>query len=126
MKKLSEYNNKVVRILCRDGSTLTGPCEYYSQALVQCEYGGDAEALRIGDTLVYADWITGIEVLRNEVCIPVRDWPEAKEEIAVWFSERWSVPLEAYRQSIRDCLRQEESTVPQWYVVVRGNRIVAE
>ncbi|MBQ9828202.1 MAG: GNAT family N-acetyltransferase [Lachnospiraceae bacterium] len=74
--------------------------------------------------MIYDDWIDEIEVLRPEVCIPVRDWPEAKEEIATWFHERWKIPLQAYRQSIRDCLRNEDS-VPQWYVVVRGSRIIA-
>ena len=124
MKKLSEYNNTLARVLCTDGDTLTGPCEYDSQAFVLREYGEDAEALKIGGVLVYADRIAEIEVLRNEVCIPVRSRPEAKEEIAAWFSERWSIPLEAYRQSIQDCLRQGGG-VPQWYVVVRGNSIIA-
>ena len=32
--------------------------------------------------------------------------------------------MEAYRESIRDCLGNETG-VPQWYVVVRGNRIIA-
>ena len=62
--------------------------------------------------------------LRKEACIPVRDWPEAKEEIAVWFHEKWHVPLEAYRESIRDCLGKETG-VPQWYVIVRDGRIIA-
>ena len=62
--------------------------------------------------------------MRNEACIPVRDWPEAKEEIAEWFHERWHIPLEAYKESIWDCLRKETG-IPQWYVVVRGSRIIA-
>ena len=125
MKELSEYHNTLVRVTCRDGTVVTGPCEWLPPEYVLCEYGEDIEGLMIEDTLIYADFIAEIELLRPEVCIPVRDWIEATEEIAAWFHERWGVPLEAYRQSIRDCLRQEESTVPQWYVVVRGSRIVA-
>ena len=62
--------------------------------------------------------------MRNEACIPVRDWPEAKEEIAEWFHERWHIPLETYKESIWDCLGKETG-IPQWYVVVRGSRIIA-
>ena len=58
------------------------------------------------------------------ICIPVRDWPEADEEIALWFHERWHIPLEAYRESIRECLGKEAG-VPQWYVISRRNRIIA-
>ena len=60
----------------------------------------------------------------NTTIVPVRNWPEAKEEIAVWFHERWHIPLEAYRESITDCLGKETG-IPQWYVVVRGGKIIA-
>ncbi len=56
--------------------------------------------------------------------LPVRDCPEMAEETAVWFHERWHVPLEAYRESIADCIGKKTG-VPQWYVVMRENRIVA-
>ncbi|MBR2810416.1 MAG: GNAT family N-acetyltransferase [Solobacterium sp.] len=64
------------------------------------------------------------ERLREERCLPVRDWPEAAEETALWFHNRWGIPAETYRQSIRECL-ETENAVPQWYVVVRNNRIIA-
>ena len=117
----------LLRVSCSDGTVMTGPCAWFPAEFVLCEYGMDTEALMMGNTLLCADRITGIEVLRREVCLPVRDWPEAKEEIAAWFHARWHVPLEAYRQSIRDCLRQDEEapSVPQWYVVVRGSEIIA-
>ena len=124
MKNLSQYDNMLVRILCKWGDTVTGPCEWNSAEYALGEFGREQEFLQIGDTLIFADQIRDVEVLRREVCIPVRDWPEAKEEIAAWFHERWHVPLEAYRESIRDCLGNE-SGIPQWYVVVRGNKIIA-
>lgn len=124
MKKLKKYDNTLVRIICDNGDTFTGPCEWSPAEYGLSEYGREEENLRIGDTVIFADQIRDIELLRREVCIPVRDWPEAKEEIAEWFHERWGVPLEAYRDSIWECLR-EEGPIPQWYVVVRGNRIVA-
>lgn len=32
------------------------------------------------------------------------DRPEMKEQMANWFSEKWSVPLQAYLDSMEDCL----------------------
>ena len=57
-------------------------------------------------------------------CIPVRERPEAKEEVAAWFHERWGVPLEAYLESIGECL-EKKTGVPQWYVMMRGGKIIA-
>ena len=51
------------------------------------------------------------------------DWPELKERAACWFHEKWRIPLEAYRESMDDCLAGK-GTVPQWYVVMEGDRIV--
>ena len=84
----------------------------------------DEESLRIGDYIFFARDIRRVELLRKEACLPVRDWPEAKEEIALWFSERWGAPPEFCRKSVIDCLCNENGA-PQWYVVVRGSRIVA-
>ena len=51
------------------------------------------------------------------------DRPELKERAACWFHEKWGIPLEAYRESMDDCLAGK-GTVPQWYVVMEGDRIV--
>ncbi len=126
MKELSEYNNTVVRVLCNFGECITGQCEwnppYYWYGPDGCSLG--SESLKIGDTIIFADQIKEIEILREEVCIPVRDWPEAKEEIISWFCEKRNVPPQVCRQSITECIGTEEG-VPQWYVVVRKNRIIA-
>ena len=60
----------------------------------------------------------------QEVCIPVRFRPEMKDELAAWFHERWGVPLEAYLESIVECL-ENKGAVPQWYAVMRGEKIIA-
>ncbi len=121
---LSEYDNTLARVLCESGDSFTGPCEYCSAEYCLGEFGREEDCLQIGEYLIFEREIREIELIRREVCIPVRDWPEAKEEIAAWFHEKWNVPLEAYRESIRECLG-EKGPVPQWYVVVRGNRIIA-
>ena len=43
----------------------------------------------------------------------IREQPRMAEEAARWFHEKWHIPLEAYQESIRQCLRNE-SVVPQW------------
>ncbi len=52
------------------------------------------------------------------------DHPERKADMAVWFHEKWGIPLEAYLESMNDCLAAK-SPVPQWYVAAEGNRIIA-
>lgn len=51
------------------------------------------------------------------------DRPELKERAARWFHDKWGIPLEAYTESMEDCLRAE-NPVPQWYVAMEGERIV--
>lgn len=51
------------------------------------------------------------------------DKPEMKEKMANWFSEKWSVPLQAYLDSMEDCLSRT-NPIPQWYVAVEDSRII--
>ena len=44
------------------------------------------------------------------------------EQMAQWFSEKWRIPLQAYRDSMQESL-QTESAVPGWYVMMDGERI---
>ena len=55
--------------------------------------------------------------------IKLRDFPEKKEEMARWFHEKWGIPLEAYMESMEDCLAQKTG-VPQWYAAMEGKEIV--
>ena len=47
----------------------------------------------------------------------LREHPELAERAAEWFSSKWSVPKEAYLESIADCLKNE-GAVPQWYLAM--------
>ena len=58
-------------------------------------------------------------------CVPLRDRPEARQDAAKWFHEKWGIPLSAYEDSMSECLGNAESTVPQWYIVLCGKRIIA-
>lgn len=50
----------------------------------------------------------------------VAEHPEMTEEAAVWFSAKWDIPEEAYRESMRKSA-QADGAVPQWYVVRADN-----
>lgn len=51
------------------------------------------------------------------------DRPDLKERAAQWFHEKWDIPLEAYRESIEECLKQK-SVVPQWYLAMEDSQII--
>lgn len=55
--------------------------------------------------------------------LPLRDAPVLADAAAVWFSRRWGIPAESYRESMEQCLRRE-APVPQWYVVRDGGRLL--
>ena len=54
----------------------------------------------------------------------IREHGELAEQAGSWFSEKWGIPKEEYRESMEACLRGT-SPVPQWYVVMDGERIAA-
>ena len=65
------------------------------------------------------------ESLRREgkmELIQLRDHPELAKEAARWFHEKWNIPLEAYEESIQECLKGT-SLVPQWYLAMDGEKI---
>lgn len=53
----------------------------------------------------------------------IREHPQMTDRAAKWFHEKWGVPLEAYRESMAECLAGGRA-VPQWYVAVDGDEIV--
>ena len=135
MNKYSQYENTTVRIDCIDGVSYTGACLWFPREFCLMEYGRDEECLRIGNFIFFPDDIAHLELIRPEACIPMREYPEAREEAAKWFHEKWQIPLSAYEESIRECLGNavdaddgtvtSRTPVPQWYVVMRGSRIIA-
>lgn len=55
--------------------------------------------------------------------IRLLDNPEIKEQAAQWFHEKWGIPLEAYAESMEECLAKKKA-VPQWYVAMDDRRII--
>lgn len=59
----------------------------------------------------------------NYKIIRLIEEPERKEPAARWFHEKWNIPLEAYLESMEECLKNE-SPVPQWYLAMEDERII--
>lgn len=55
--------------------------------------------------------------------INLRQWPQWLEQASGWFSEKWGIPRQAYRQSMEESLLGT-APVPQWYLAVQGEQIV--
>ena len=51
------------------------------------------------------------------------DRPDMKEQAARWFHEKWGIPMEAYLDSMEQCLTGD-GPVPQWYLAVEDLRII--
>lgn len=54
----------------------------------------------------------------------IAEHPELVDTAAKWFHTKWGVPLEAYLESMDKCLHRQ-SVVPQWYIVLDNNQIIA-
>lgn len=58
----------------------------------------------------------------------ISESPEWRDVAAIWFSSKWSVPLEAYQASMNEAVMNAKmaSAVPEWYIVMlRGGQIIA-
>lgn len=58
-----------------------------------------------------------IEIIR------IREHKELADKTAEWFHEKWGIPLEAYKDSIEENLKNTGS-IPQWYIAVDKDEIV--
>lgn len=58
-----------------------------------------------------------MEILR------IRENPDMAVTAAQWFHQKWGIPLEAYQESIQDCIKNQHS-IPQWYVAVDCGQII--
>lgn len=47
----------------------------------------------------------------------LRTSPSLLDKASRWFSDKWGIPAEAYRESITDCINRK-TNIPQWYIVL--------
>lgn len=62
--------------------------------------------------------------MNNYNIIKLQDRPVWKDAAAEWFHQKWSIPLEAYLESMEDCLKSQ-NVIPQWYIMLDGEKIIA-
>lgn len=55
--------------------------------------------------------------------IKLREHKDLAAPAAEWFHEKWGIPLEAYTESIGECM-ENKGAVPQWYLAMENGRIV--
>jgi N-acetylglutamate synthase-like GNAT family acetyltransferase len=58
--------------------------------------------------------VKNLTIRRVDTCI------EKINEAAQWFSEKWGVPVDAYKESMADSLDIDQ-VIPKWYVVLNDN-----
>lgn len=58
---------------------------------------------------------------RNISLKKLREHHNLAEQSAGWFSSKWEIPVEAYQESIQECVMQC-SGIPQWYVMINERR----
>lgn len=54
--------------------------------------------------------------------IKLREHSELSATAAAWFHEKWGIPLEAYTESIDECINNR-GAIPQWYLVMAEGKI---
>ncbi|MBQ3179343.1 MAG: GNAT family N-acetyltransferase [Clostridia bacterium] len=54
--------------------------------------------------------------------VSINDCPAMLEDAVQWFSARWHIPAEAYRDSMTEGLRADAG-IPKWYLAMEGDRI---
>ncbi len=55
--------------------------------------------------------------------IRLSNCPEMMPRMAQWFHEKWGIPLDAYLDSMNECIKKTEP-VPEWYVALCGGEIM--
>lgn len=54
--------------------------------------------------------------------VSINDCPALLEDAVQWFSARWHIPAEAYRESMTEGLRADAG-IPKWYLAMEGEQI---
>ncbi|MBT9776108.1 GNAT family N-acetyltransferase [Clostridium sp. MCC353] len=55
--------------------------------------------------------------------LKVRENCELAYRAAEWFHSKWGIPVEAYEESINECLEKKKS-VPQWYAAFENGEMI--
>lgn len=64
-----------------------------------------------------------IKMFLDYEIVKIREHSEFVPEAAQWFHEKWGIPVEAYVDSMNECLN-DAGAVPQWYLVRYKGKII--
>ena len=55
---------------------------------------------------------------KNGYCIiSIHEQPQLQHKAAYWFHSKWGIPLQAYEESMQECIAKA-SFIPRWYLVL--------
>lgn len=115
------YAGELTRLL------LEAAGDRYAEAVIECVPEQEVTRhIALKNGFRYEGSEDGCERYRRRLgmeLVKLREKPELAEKAARWFHEKWNIPLEAYEESMGECLKGT-SPVPQWYLALEGERIV--
>lgn len=53
----------------------------------------------------------------------MQERPGMKNHFAKWLHEKWNIPVDAYLESIEECIN-DKNAVPQWYAAIIDDKII--
>jgi len=120
---LSRFNEKTVRILSH-GETFEGAAFWYPADFGEAEFGTAEESLRIDDCYFFESDIDTVELLREEIFVPLREYIEIHERAVRWFRYTSGLPTAFWEKTLSACIA-DQTPLPQWYIALRNDRFVA-
>lgn len=115
------YAGELTRLL------LEAAGDRYAEAVIECVPEQEVTRhIALKNGFRYDGIENGCERYRRRLgmeLIRLRERSELAGKAARWFHEKWNIPLEAYEESMEDCLKGT-GLVPQWYLALEGERIV--
>lgn len=115
------YAGELTRLL------LKAAREEYAYAVIECVPEQEAtKRIALQNGFQYTGIEDGCAIYRRRTgmeLIKLRERPDLAEQAAGWFHEKWGIPVEAYRESMEQCLLGT-SPVPQWYLALEGETVL--
>lgn len=120
---LSRFSETTVRILSH-GKTFEGAAYWYPAEYGEAELGRAEESLKIDDWYLFESDIDTVELLREEIFVPLREYIEIHERALRWFRHTSGLPSAFWEKTLADCIA-DRTPLPQWYIALRHDRFVA-
>ena len=121
---LSRFHEMTVRIRLRWGEVFEGAAFWNPAEYGEAELGRAEESLQIDDWWLFASDVETVELLREEIFVPLREYIEIHERAVRWFRHTSGLPASFWEETLAACIA-DRTPLPQWYVALRHDRFVA-